>query len=174
MYCFQRVPTQNGLDSTLAVRCPKNMLSPHLRSALDCTGQTYFSPTFIIKQDSQMPRRSSRLAKKKKVDMGEDAMWYRAIGAGNDSDRSGRSPPHKSNLGKKRNFSRRKYHAQSQGNFTENPLRLRSTKRRLISTSQKWKMPRGALTELYRSQVHQNRFRKAATILVANENTSYS
>ena len=32
-----------------------------------------------------MPRRSSRLAKKKKVNMGEDALWYRAIGAGKDA-----------------------------------------------------------------------------------------
>ena len=81
-----------------------------------------------------MPRRSSRLAKKKKVNMGEDALWYRAIGAGKDAWNEmiqiAADDPHKSNLGKKRNFSRRKYHAQSQENFTENQQKLRSTKRR--------------------------------------------
>ena len=32
-----------------------------------------------------MPRRSSRLAAKKKVNYGEDALWYRALGQGKDA-----------------------------------------------------------------------------------------
>ena len=31
------------------------------------------------------PRRSSRIAKKKRVNYGEDALWYRAIGAGKEA-----------------------------------------------------------------------------------------
>ena len=119
-----------------------------------------------------MPRRSSRLAKKKKVDMGEDAMWYRAIGAGKDAwnemiQIAADDPPPQIKPWQKKKLFQKKVPRPKPGKLYRKPSDIEIDEKEID-------FDLAQMTESLQNPVHRNRFRKAATILVANENTSYS